>query len=446
MLLWGLVLGAWCFSLPLFAESASVNGPSVHVTKVGENIDLVTVLRLAGSQNLDVQIARERLAEAKANQTSAQWQFFPWLAPGISYRHHEGRVQAVDGVIFDASKQSYSPGVALNAQVDLGESYYRSLAAKQFTKAADHALSAQRQDSALAAAQGYFDLLFAQSATEVARESVRISTNYQSQIEQAVEAGVAFRGDALRVKVQSRRNQLALEQAEQEQKLASAKLAQILRLDPTVELQAENSELIPLSLTATNAALDALVQQAMENRAELKQGKAASQAARENKNGAIYGPMIPSLGAQISAGGLGGGTGGSFGNFGDQEDYLFGLSWRIGPGGLFDSGRIKSAEARAKSAKLSLEKLRDEISRQVVDSAVKANSFRRQINMSKEALQTAEESLKLAQLRKEFAVGIVLENIQAEEDLTRSRRDYLRAIAEHNKAQYNLAHALGQKF
>ena len=76
-------------------------------------IDLPTALRLAGAQNLDVQIARERLAEAKANHESAVAQFVPWLSPGAAYRRHENRIQAVDGSIFDADKQSYSVGGSL---------------------------------------------------------------------------------------------------------------------------------------------------------------------------------------------------------------------------------------------------------------------------------------------------------------------------------------------
>jgi hypothetical protein len=37
----------------------------------------------------------------------------------------------------------------------------------------------------------------------------------------------------------------------------------------------------------------------------------------------------------------------------------------------------------------------------------------------------------------------VLENIQAEQDLTRSRDDYVAAIAEYDKRQYELRHAIG---
>ena len=55
----------------------------------------------------------------------------------------------------------------------------------------------------------------------------------------------------------------------------------------------------------------------------------------------------------------------------------------------------------------------------------------------------AEEGLRLAQVRKEFAVGMVLETIQAEQDLTRARLDYLKTVAEFNRAQYALSRATG---
>ena len=47
----------------------------------------------------------------------------------------------------------------------------------------------------VAAAQGYFDLLKARSSVEVAREAVSISTNYSTQVEQAVGAGILALAD-----------------------------------------------------------------------------------------------------------------------------------------------------------------------------------------------------------------------------------------------------------
>jgi outer membrane protein TolC len=419
---------------PARAEARSAN---VHP------IDLPAALKLAGAQNIDVQIARERFAEAKANHTSALLQFFPWIAPGITYRQHDGRIQDVAGNILEVHKHSYAPGATVGLQLDIGDALYRSLAAKQLTHAASHALEAQRHESVLAAAQGYFDLAFAQSAVSVAQEAVRISSSYHTQIVSAVDAGVAFRGDALRAGVQAERNQLAVQQALEQRRLAAARLAQVLRLDSAVELAPQDGDVAPLTLIAPDTALHSIVQQSLAARPELRQSESLISAARETRDGARFGPLIPALGAQAFWGGLGGGRRGVSDSFGWQEDYVVGLSWRVGPGGLFDVGRQRSTDARLKAVELGSEKVQDEITREAVDAFTRWQSSSGQIGIAQRALAAAEEGLRLARERKEFAVGVVLETIQAEQDLTRARLDYLRAVAEFNKAQYALKRAIG---
>jgi len=426
------------------AGAAEVSSPGAASSGTNQLlIDLPAALQLAGAQNLDVRIARERLAVAKANNDSALLQFFPWLSAGVNYRRHDNLIQDTTGNILEVHKQSYAPGGALLAQVDLGDAIYKKLAAKQLQHAADHGLEAQRQDSVTAAAQGYFDLAFAQAAVSVATEAVRISTNYEVQLQSAVEAGIAFKGDALRVSVQADRNRLALRQAIEQQRVAAAQLAQRLHLDPAVELVARDTDLAPITLVETNATLKALVERAISERPELKRSQSLVEVARANKNGTLYGPLIPSIGTQVFAGGLGGGKHGDTGNFGNQEDYFIGLSWRIGPGGLFDFGRQRAAQARLNATRIGAEILHDEVVRQVVEAFTRLQSQSEQINLARRALTAAKEGLHLTQQRQDFGVGVVLENIQSQQDLTRARTDYLKAIAEFNKAQYGLSKAVG---
>src|SRR6266850_572869 len=114
-------VGAFAFLfylLPTSQAQVSVSLGSVTTNNVYP-IDLPTALRLANAQNLDIQIARERLKEAKANHESAVELFFPWISPGAVYRRHENRIQDVVGNIIDADKQSYTVGGSLTAQLDL---------------------------------------------------------------------------------------------------------------------------------------------------------------------------------------------------------------------------------------------------------------------------------------------------------------------------------------
>jgi outer membrane protein TolC len=407
-------------------------------------IDLPMTLQLAGAQNLDIQIARERLAEAQANRQSAVERFFPWTTAGAGYHRRDGVAQAVPaGTISDAHYQSYNPGAALTAQMDLGDAIYRSLAAKQLVKASDHALDAQRQDTTLSAAQGYCELAKAGALVEVAREALNTSRDYQRQLHLAVGAGVAFKGDELRVQSQSEHYEIVLRQALERLRVAAAELAVILHLDSQVELAPRDTRLAPITLFATDAAMDTLVAQALGTRPELKQSQALLKAARAAKDGAVYGPLIPSVGAQAFGGGLGGGPDSGPSNLGAEGDYLVGMSWRIGPGGLFDSGRVNASKAQLASVRLGEAKLKDTIISQVVVSLTRVQSLWAQITLSEPNLATATETLRLTRERKQYGVGIVLEDIQAQQDLTQARSDYFTALAEYNKAQYALNKAVG---
>ncbi len=407
-------------------------------------IDLSTALRLAGAQNLDVQIAREQLKEAEAKRSSALEKFFPWLNPGIGYHRRDGEAQAVpSGVISDAHYQSYAPGAALTAQMELGDAIYSSLSAKQVVRATDQALQAQREDAALAAAQAYFELAKAKALVGVVTQAIEISRAYQQQLHVAVTAGIAFKGDELRVQTQTEHYEVTLQQALEQQRVAGSSLAVVLHLDSRTELVPQEVELVPIILLETNSSMDSLVNRALEFRPELKQTQSLIAAAKETHKGARYGPLIPNLGAQVYGGGFGGGPDGGPSHFGAAGDYTVGLSWRIGPGGLFDQGRINASKAQLATVQLSELKLKDAIVSEVVSSLARMRSTSAQIELAKKNLETATETLRLTRERKQFGVGVVLEDIEAQQALNQARSDYVTAVAEFNKAQFALDKAVG---
>jgi outer membrane protein TolC len=406
-------------------------------------IDLPTALRLVQAQNLDVKIARERLNEAKANHAGAIAKFLPWISAGYAFRRHEGRTQAVDGSVLDVDKQSIAVGPTITAQIDIGEAIFSSLAARQAVTASASSLIAQQEDSTLSAASNYFDLLKAKAVVDATQDALSTSEQYQQQIGGAVAAGIAFKGDELRVQTQTERYRVSLTQARQQQRAAAAKLAQVLHLDPLVELVPQDSDLVPINIMDATATQEGLVKQALAVRPELKQSEAQVSAARSAKNSTIYGPLIPSLGVQAFLGEFGGGRGDAGGNFGNSKDYYLGLSWRIGPGGLFDFSRINASKARLNTAELNAEKLTDEVKRQVVESYSRVMSLQSQMGATRQSLTTATETLRLTRDRKQLGVGAVLEDIQAQQELARARVDYLSAIVEFDKAQYELNKALG---
>lgn len=431
-------------ALALFAMSAF--GLQVAIARAAEEIlpiDLPTTLRLAGAESIEVQLTQARLEEAQGLREQARARFFPWIEPSVGYRRHEGRLQDVVGQIIDTEKQAYEIGATIVADVDLGQAIYASLAARRRVRSAEEMNEAQKRQSIADATAAYLELARARGAVEVASESVRIAEDYAGQLARAVEIGIAFKGDQHRAEGRVERNRQLLSATRAERRVAAARLAERLTLDPGVDLSPVDAELAPWDFVDADTPVASLIETALAQRPELRGAGARLEAAEAERDAATLGPMIPTIGARARFFGLGGGVGDGQGRFGDGQDYSVGLSWRLGPGGLFDTGRSGTASARERQASLEQQRAIDQVTREVVEAHAQANAFTEQWAMSKRALDASEQALKLSRDRKEFGVGSVLETLQAEEDLTRARLDYLGLVAAANRAQVELRRATG---
>jgi outer membrane protein TolC len=88
-------------------------------------------------------------------------------------------------------------------------------------------------------------------------------------------------------------------------------------------------------------------------------------------------------------------------------------------------------------------KLKDDIIAQVVAGLTHLESISDQITLAEGKLAFATETLRVTNERKQFGVGVVLEDLQAQQDLDRARSDYVNLVAEYNKAQYSLSRFVG---
>ena len=259
----------------------------------------------------------------------------------------------------------------------------------------------------------------------------------------AVRIGIAFKGDAFRVQTQTQRLQLDLTRAKQQQRLAGARLVRTLHLQPLVELTPAEREPVPLALADLNTSPQELIRTALENRPELARSTAPTAAAEESRRGAVYGPLLSTIGAQAFNGQSNGGPGHTWANGGPRADYTVALSWKIGPGGLFDFGRIRASGAKLTGAQLSDERLRDRIAREVVEGYTRVQSLLGQLRVARFNLNAAEETLRLTRGRKQLGVGVLLEDIQAQQELLKARGDLVTIVTELNQQQYALLHSVG---
>ena len=409
-------------------------------------VDLRTVMKLAGANNDEIQLARAKHNEAVAESKQAWQRFWPALSLGAGYRGHDGRLQDIAGNVFNANKQQYNVGTGVMIDWSPGDIYYAALAAKQKALAAEHLAEKARIDIVTQSVERYYDLLAAEASMVIIDDDLQLTEDYAKQLEGAVTAGTAFRADLLRVKSQISRAKLAIRQGEESRDLAAARLAEILRLTPDAALRPAKSDLVPVKMMSGKG-VATMISLAQQHRPEIQAAQAIHSSMDAEKDRARIAPMIPSVQAGYTMGGFGGGPGvggQQWGNFGRQQDFYLGLGWKIGPGGLFDSQRQNIANAREVGASLQTSQVKAAIGREVVEAATRSQSASDQIKINDEAVDAAEEMTKLAKERQASQIGVVLEYLLARDELTRARQSRVKAVTDFNKAQHALKRAVGK--
>jgi outer membrane protein TolC len=403
-------------------------------------IDLATVRRLAGANSLDIAFMRERVREAYARSELADERLWPSLGPEFVYRRHEGLTQGTDGAFVDVDKQQAFAGVRAKLRWEVGDGIFESLSAAQRYEGSLRALEGTELNVILEASLAYYDLVRDHLRSRVAAQSAAVTSKLEEQLGASVRAGRGFQGDVLRVRVQLAASRVQEMRARESIQIASMHLVSLLRLAPGIELVPAEEIPSPLSLVAADAPKEELVQEALRTRPEIAQATTEIAAARHTQNGAVWGPLIP----EIQAEALGGSLGPIWSDTEPTEDYVVALGWRIGPGGLFDPGRRRLAEARVRQTEIDLERVRQRVGDQVRAAFAQARAKREQLQVADQAIRDAEEALRLNQERQAREIGLPLEVLQAEEALTRARLDHFLTIVEFNQAQLRLFAAMGR--
>ncbi len=404
-------------------------------------IDLPTTLKLAGANNLEILLAEQKVEAAHAQSLSVNEKYLPTFTPGIFYLQHNNRLQATDGTFLFVNKHSILGGVKGEVSWELRDAIFQSLGAHQRSNASEFAYEATTNDILLQAVNQYFDLLQTRQAESVAEESANLFRELEEEIGNKVKIGLGSPSDLSLVRAEHSHAAILLEQSREQSRLASLRLAQTLRLDPTVVLVPADSQLTELTLVPKEASAKSLIEKAFAERPDLQSQQSLLNAATSEKNAAVFGPLIPSIKGTAA----GGAFGPEFSDLKNSNDIGLTLQWNIGPGGLFDLGRGKFASAQQRTSELQLEKTKDQVTIDVLSAYVQMQSRSHQVEIAKQGLKDVQDAVKLAQERQRTGIGIALEIVQALKSFYNAEKDYLEAVTGYNKAQYGLYRAIGEK-
>ncbi|MFL5242717.1 MAG: TolC family protein [Gemmataceae bacterium] len=439
---------------PKAAELAKAAEPpkSVEVEFEVMPIDLPTALRLAEGDNPTINLARERVREAYARLDQAEVLLLPNLRFGPAYQRHDGQIQNSRGEVFGVSKSNLFVGGGAAISLEFSDALFTPLIARRLVQAEDHAARAVSNNVQLSVALTYLDLLRVHGQLAINADTLRRAEEMLQNAEVAARPGIGlskYTSDVTRARAEVASRQRERLDLEGDAGTVSARLAQLLLLRPTVDLQPADPAVVPVTLVPLDLPLDELVATGLLSRPELGEGRELIAAAVARWRQARVGPLVPRLDFTYFAGDFGGGINDKMGNFSARSDGLAQLTWELHNFGAGDIARARERRSQVTQASLHVVEVEAQVAAEVSAAAKTARTRLKSLAASEKAVTEALEtwrrlraaSFGMASKQKLYEA---LEPLIAEQALAQARAQYLEGIIEYNRAQFRLFTAMGQ--
>ncbi|HEY1380002.1 MAG TPA: TolC family protein [Gemmataceae bacterium] len=412
-------------------------------------IDLPTALRLADASNPTVAVARARVAEAYARLRQADLYWLPTITPGATYQRHDGQLQDTRGAILTVSRQSLFAGAGAIGRVNTADALFLPLIARRLTAAAAADARATVNNVQLDVASTYLDLLSVTAAMAINADTLARAEEMLRLARAADRAGVnKTAADVPRAQTEvSLRRQEAID-LEGRAAVVSARLAQLLLLDPGVDLAPADPVVVPVTLVPDRP-LPELFATAAAYRPELAANRALAAAARDRLRQAQIGPFLPRLELSYVGGTFGGGRDHDFDNFGPRGDATASATWEFRNLGLGNIAIAREREAQVAAASAHIVEVQAQVTAEVA-AAAKVSRYRLQtLTAAQEAVRQAVEMYRRLEASSFGMAGPTrqydaLEPLVAIQALNQARTQYLTEVIEYDRAQFRLYTALGQ--
>jgi TolC family type I secretion outer membrane protein len=422
----GLAVGVW---------AATLLG-SIHAF-AADPLSLEDCIQLALKNNLAVEQARNDLKRANAGVLGARSAFYPTLSIGAGWSKSENARPFEQGESFVFSDETWS--ISENANLTIFDGM-RNVASYQQSQngreASEESLEKSRQDVALETERLYLEVLKQAALLQVNDEAAGHSEGQLNKTRAMKDLGAATLADVYKAEVDFANNRLAVLRSRRDVEVGRASLANYLGLDPR-----ERIDLVAESLDSSQSFdLDAAFDLALQVNPQLGAAEAGMEANRLGVRVAKS-SRYPSLSAFASA------------NFNNRELQDFDdkrIEWQAGLrlnftvfDGFLTKSNIRSAEASLLTARRSVESTELDVLLGVRRAYLDLDIARESITVAEGAVRSSEEDLRLAQERYNIGEGTILDVIDAQVNLTRSKTDLVTARHDARLAVSAMRNAVG---
>jgi outer membrane protein TolC len=425
-------------------------------------INLATAMQLAGIRPLDIATATAQVEQALALQLQANVLWIPNLNGGVDYFRHDGVTQNLfTGGNFRLGRQTFFVGGGPSLVVGLADAIYTPLAARRVVGSRQADLQSARNDTLLQVAQAFFELqdargrLVGVGATIVKAE---LLVSFTRGLAPSLIAPLEI--NRAQAELQSLRQTELL--AIRDWRVASARLAELLLLDPATLFEPVEPPFLQITLVPAEQTPDELMPVALDNRPEIASRQelvaAANQLLRQEKKR----PFLPNLivvspattTGLLAAGNLSSGPNGLLNSNGSRLDIEVAAVWQLQNAGMGNIGRIRQRRAEQDIAAIDLTRVVYRVKSEVSQAVARLQTARFRVVETEEGLRQAIESadknfvglrettrpagelLRLVIRPQEVVAAIIA--------LEAAYEQYASAVNDYNAAQFEVYHALGQ--
>jgi outer membrane protein TolC len=437
-------------AVPADAKDQPTKAVTASAKKEPLSIDLATALRLANVGNPTINLAREREREAYFHLSEAEVAWLPNLQTGPAYYRHDGQTQNSRGQVFGVSKSNFFEGGGAILTWDSSTILFGPLIAQRLAEAQSAASRAVTSDVQLEVALAYLDLVRVHAALAINANTMARAEEMMRSAEAGEKAGKG------KTPADLPRAQAEVEARKEERielqglaGVASARVARLLLLEPTVDLRPAEPAVVPISLVSVDLPIEQLVDMGLLNRPELAERRALVGAAQARYRQARLDPLIPKLQVSYFAGTFGGGVNDDLSNFSGRGDGLAQAVWELHNLGAGDVARTRVRRSQFNQANTQVVEVQSQVAEDVTAAA-------KVVQARQEALDSAQKAIKYSletwRRLSEASFGLggrdqrfdPLEALLAEQALDQARLRYLKQVIEYNQAQFRLYWAMGQ--
>ncbi len=238
----------------------------------------------------------------------------------------------------------------------------------------------------------YYDLAQAHAALEINADVLAKNEQILKAARSGEKQGLnKTAADVNRAETEVSQRKVERDNLEARAAIASARLVQLLVLDPKVTLVPAEAAIAAIDLVPNDTPLERLIDQALRNRPELAAAAFQIDAAELRSRQARYGPLFPKVQIDYLAGGFGGGLQGTISNPDGRSDLNAQMYWELRGLGFGNLADVRIQAARRDQAVITAVAARAQVGAEVVAAVQEMTARRNSLDQAKRATMEAQE-------------------------------------------------------